>query len=69
MDTIGIIGVGLLGSAIAARLQASGYAVLGYDLIPDRRIGASSAQEVFDKAKTVIFCCRRRTWWRRCSAD
>ncbi len=56
MDTIGIIGVGLLGSAIAARLQAAGYTVVGYDILPDRRIGASSAQEVFDKAKTVIFC-------------
>src|SRR3954466_9849762 len=56
MDTIGIIGVGLLGSAIAARLQAAGYTVLGYDLVPDRRIGASSAQEVFDKTRTVIFC-------------
>ena len=46
MDTIGLIGVGLLGSAIAARLKAAGYGVLGYDLLPERRIGAGSAQEV-----------------------
>ena len=46
MDTIGLIGVGLLGSAIAARLTAAGYGVLGYDLLPERRLGAGSAQEV-----------------------
>jgi 3-hydroxyisobutyrate dehydrogenase-like beta-hydroxyacid dehydrogenase len=56
MDTIGIIGVGLLGSAIAARLSAKGYTVLGYDLIPDRRLGAASAQEVASKCRTILFC-------------
>ncbi len=56
MDTIGIIGVGLLGSAIATRLSAAGYSVLGYDLIPERRLGANSAQEVIDKCRTVLFC-------------
>jgi 2-hydroxy-3-oxopropionate reductase len=56
METIGIIGVGLLGSAIAARLAKAGYTVVGYDLVPDRRIGASSAQEVADKARTIVFC-------------
>ncbi len=56
METIGIIGVGLLGSAIAARLGAVGHAVLGYDLVPDRRLGASSAQEVADKTRTIVLC-------------
>ena len=56
MDTIGIIGVGLLGSAIAARLTAAGYGVLGYDLLADRRIGAGSAQEVADKCRTIFLC-------------
>lgn len=56
METIGIIGVGLLGSAIATRLVAAGYTVLGYDLVPDRRIGAGSAQEVADKARTIVLC-------------
>ena len=56
MDTIGLIGVGLLGSAIATRLSAAGYAVLGYDLIPERRLGANSAQEVARKCRTVILC-------------
>jgi len=31
MEQIGIIGVGLLGSAIATRLQGAGYSVLGFD--------------------------------------
>jgi len=56
MDTIGIIGVGLLGSAIAARLTAAGYKILGYDLIPERRIGAATAQEVATACRTIILC-------------
>src|ERR1035437_4626820 len=56
MDTIGIIGVGLLGSAIAARLTAAGYGVLGYDLMPNRRHGAGSAQEVARACRTIILC-------------
>jgi len=56
MDTIGMIGVGLLGSAIAARLSAAGYTVLGYDIVPDRRLGASSSQEVARKCRTIILC-------------
>ena len=56
MDTIGLIGVGLLGSGIAARLTAAGYGVLGYDLIPERRLGAGSAQEVAGKCRTIMLC-------------
>jgi len=56
MERIGIIGVGLLGSAIAARLQAAGYSVLGFDLVPERRIGAASADEVVRECATVLFC-------------
>ncbi len=56
MDTIGIIGVGLLGSAIATRLSAAGYTVLGYDLIAERRLGAASAQDVATQCRTIIFC-------------
>ncbi len=56
METIGLIGVGLLGSAIAARLSAAAYSVLGYDLIPERRLGAGSAQEVADACRTIILC-------------
>jgi 3-hydroxyisobutyrate dehydrogenase-like beta-hydroxyacid dehydrogenase len=56
MDTIGIIGVGLLGSAIAARLKAAGYGVLGYDIVPDRRLGAGSSQQVADQCRTIVLC-------------
>src|SRR3954451_18474725 len=56
MSSIGLIGVGLLGSAIAARLSAAGYTVLGYDLIPDRRLGAATAQEVAARCPTILFC-------------
>src|SRR3954471_19151305 len=56
METIGIIGVGLLGSAIAARLTAAGYGILGYDLVAERRIGAASGQEVADKCRTIFLC-------------
>src|SRR5690349_8147060 len=56
MEPVGIIGVGLLGSAIASRLQAAGYPVLGYDLIPDRRIGAASADEVARQCRTIVLC-------------
>src|SRR5712671_2477646 len=56
MDTIGLIGVGLLGSAIAARLSAAGYTVLGYDLVPERRLGAASAQQVASTCHTILFC-------------
>lgn len=35
-NTIGFIGLGLLGSAMAQRLQAQGYAVTGYDIDPAR---------------------------------
>jgi 3-hydroxyisobutyrate dehydrogenase-like beta-hydroxyacid dehydrogenase len=56
MERIGIIGVGLLGSAIAARLKAAGYDVLGYDLIPERQIGADNPLRVVTGCKTTIFC-------------
>jgi len=36
MATVGIVGLGLLGGAIASRLLAAGHAVVGYDLVPGR---------------------------------
>src|SRR5206468_3057274 len=54
METIGLIGVGLLGSAIATRLSAAGYTVLGYDIVPDRRLGATSSQQVAHTCRTII---------------
>jgi 3-hydroxyisobutyrate dehydrogenase-like beta-hydroxyacid dehydrogenase len=37
MDPIGIVGLGLVGSALARRLVAAGYAVHGFDLRPEAR--------------------------------
>ena len=56
MDSIGLIGVGLLGSAIAARLSAAGYPVLGYDIVPERRLGAGTAQQVASGCRVIILC-------------
>src|SRR3982751_1147111 len=56
MSSIGLIGVGLLGSAIAKRLSAAGYTVLGYPLVPGRRRGATSAQQVATECRTIILC-------------
>ena len=56
MSSIGLIGVGLLGSAIADRLSAAGHTVLGYDLVLDRRLGATSAQQVAHECRTIILC-------------
>lgn len=54
MENIGLIGVGLLGSAIAARLTAASYTVMGYDTVPERRLGANSAQEVARTCRIII---------------
>lgn len=35
--TIGLIGLGLIGMALARRLQAAGFMVIGYDVNPERR--------------------------------
>src|SRR4051794_476181 len=53
---IGIIGVGLLGSAIADHLTAAGHTVLGYDLVPERRRGADSAAQVVRECDTTMLC-------------
>ena len=37
MQSIGIAGIGLMGTALAKRLIAAGYAVVGYDPQPDQR--------------------------------
>ncbi len=36
MSTIGIVGLGLLGHAIASRLIKAGHSVIGFDVLPDR---------------------------------
>ena len=54
-DRIGLVGLGLLGSAIAQRLLGADYRVLGYDVAPDKRAafdcpGAAAADTLADVA-------------------
>ena len=58
-DTIGILGLGLIGSAIAARLNAADYKVIGFDPAVPKMQGVSSAcnpTEVFTRSELVILC-------------
>jgi len=61
MSTIGIVGLGLLGHAIASRLIKAGHTVIGFDVLPDRVSAltvmggtpASSAGAVAQSAEAV----------------
>jgi 3-hydroxyisobutyrate dehydrogenase-like beta-hydroxyacid dehydrogenase len=51
--TVGIIGLGIMGSAMAANLRKARYAVVGYDVVPAKRrsharAGGRAAQSVSD---------------------
>ena len=60
--TIGVIGLGIMGSAISANLLKGGFSVIGFDIDPERiraltereGIGASSCREVGEAAEIVI---------------
>ncbi len=60
--TIGLIGVGLVGSALAERWQRAGWSVVGYDIDPDFRsrlepcggTAANSIAEVMTAAPIVV---------------
>ena len=62
METIGIVGIGLVGTALAEHLLARGYRVVGYDIDPQRNhhlesLGgcpAGSAREVAEGAGRVL---------------
>src|SRR5262245_49983768 len=61
--TVGVIGLGIMGSAMATNLLHAGFRVVGYDVLPKSRSRharaggrvASSAREVGDAA-TIIVC-------------
>jgi 3-hydroxyisobutyrate dehydrogenase-like beta-hydroxyacid dehydrogenase len=60
--TVGIVGLGLLGSAIASRLRAAGHAVVGYDIVPacvERlvAIGGTAAKSPADVARAAELVC------------
>ena len=59
---IGMIGVGIMGSAMSANLLKAGYEVIGYDVAPEQLdglvreggSGAGSCREVAEQAEVVI---------------
>ena len=61
MTTVGLVGLGLLGHAVATRLRGAGHAVVGHDIVPacvDRLVAlggtaAKSASEVARGAEVV----------------
>lgn len=61
-DTVGIIGLGIMGGAFSRHLIAAGYAVVGYDVsevaigkfVADGGIAASSPKAVGDQASVVL---------------
>lgn len=61
MATVGLVGLGLLGAAVAARLRARGHEVVGYDVLPEKiqglvalgGRGASSAAAVARSTEAV----------------
>jgi 3-hydroxyisobutyrate dehydrogenase-like beta-hydroxyacid dehydrogenase len=60
--TIGLVGLGLLGSAVAARLRAAGHAVVGCDIVPacvERLValGGTAAKSAADVARASDAVC------------
>jgi 3-hydroxyisobutyrate dehydrogenase-like beta-hydroxyacid dehydrogenase len=51
---IGIIGIGLMGQALAAQLRAAGFSVIGWDREPARCMDAASAEEVITRCERVM---------------
>jgi len=55
-ETVGVIGLGLMGTAVTRRLLAAGCAVIGYDVDADKRarfaaLGARAVESVADVAR------------------
>lgn len=61
-EQIGLIGIGLVGTALAKNLLSSGFSVVGYDIVPDRcaalekmgGISVSNATEIAEKVNRVF---------------
>lgn len=59
---IGVVGLGLLGHAVAARLCAAGHPVIGYDVVPERvaaleRLGGRAATSAVEVARAADAVC------------
>src|SRR2546422_2275573 len=62
MATLGIVGLGLLGSAVAGRLRAGGHDVVGYDLVAEKgkslvELGGRAAPSAEAVAKSAEAGC------------
>lgn len=58
--SVGLIGLGLIGSALAERLRGAGQHVVGWDLDPGRRVALQqSGGEVAEGGPEVFAICRR----------
>jgi len=62
MATVGVVGLGLLGHAVAARLLAAGHEVVGYDVLPDKIAavvagGGKAARSVAEVANAAEVVC------------
>ena len=63
-EPVGVVGVGLMGTAITRRLRGAGFGVLGYDVEPRQLAGlmalggraARSLEEVARACTTVVLC-------------
>src|SRR5687767_7673326 len=61
MATVGMVGLGLLGHAVASRLREAGHSVIGYDVLADRRralialggVAVESVAAVIERADPV----------------
>ncbi len=51
---VGLIGLGLMGGALAERLGLAGMEVAGWDLLPERCLGAATAEQVFAECGRVV---------------
>jgi 3-hydroxyisobutyrate dehydrogenase-like beta-hydroxyacid dehydrogenase len=64
MKSVGFIGLGVLGSAVAPHLARAGHQVLGFDIEPERLrdlqtdgiVPAGSAQDAAERSEAVITC-------------
>jgi L-threonate 2-dehydrogenase len=62
MKTVGVIGLGIMGSAMSANLAKNGFKVHGYDVLPKARaalkraggVALESPLDVFSKVKIII---------------
>jgi 3-hydroxyisobutyrate dehydrogenase-like beta-hydroxyacid dehydrogenase len=61
-EAVGVVGLGIMGSAMAANIIGAGFPVIGYDVLPQRRAALSKAggrvarstQDVGSRASIVI---------------